>query len=57
MDWIIERLHEKSTWAAIITTVGTLIGRTIAPEMTDAITSIGMSIVTIILAVSKTKKD
>lgn len=57
LDWVLARLSEKSTWAAIVTFAATILGRQIAPELADTITTAGLSIVALILAVLKTKPN
>lgn len=56
LDWVLARLSEKSTWAAIITFGATVLGRQIAPDMAETITTAGLGIVALILAVVKTKQ-
>lgn len=55
LDWILARLQEKSTWAALITFAATITGRQFAPEFAEVITTAGLSIVAVILAAVKTK--
>lgn len=52
LSWIKARLSEKTTWAIIITFAGTVTGRTIAPELADSITTIGLALASIIGAAS-----
>lgn len=56
LDWVLARLSEKSTWAALITFAATVLGRQVAPEFAETITTAGLSIVALILAVVKTKQ-
>ena len=55
LDWVLARLQEKSTWAALLTFGATIAGRQIAPELAETITTAGLSITALILAVVKTK--
>lgn len=43
-DWIIERLRERNTWGALLTLAGVVLGRAIAPDQAEAITTIGLLI-------------
>lgn len=55
LNWILERLKEKSTWGAIFTVLATVVGVKLSPAMQTEITTIGMAVVAIIAASSKTK--
>lgn len=55
LDWVLARLSEKSTWAALVTFAATITGRQIVPEFADTITTAGLSITALILAAVKTK--
>lgn len=55
LDWVLARLSEKSSWAAIVTFAATILGRQVAPELAETITTAGMSLVALILVVVKTK--
>lgn len=45
LTWLLARLKEKTTWAAIITTGATVFGINVAPEQAEAITQIGLALV------------
>ena len=51
--WILDRLRERSTWAAIVTVAGVFLGRAIAPDQAEAITTLGVLVVGGIAAGSK----
>lgn len=55
LNWLLARLKEKTTWAAIITFVSTSLGVQFAPEQAQAITSLGLSVVTAIAVFSEEK--
>jgi len=55
LDWVLARLSEKSTWAALVTCAATILGRQIAPDLAETITTAGLAIVAVILAAVKTK--
>lgn len=40
--WILDRLRERNTWAALLTLAGVLLGRNLAPEQAEAITTLGL---------------
>lgn len=40
--WILDRLRERNTWAALLTLLGVVLGRTFAPDQAEAITTIGL---------------
>lgn len=46
--WIKERFSEKSTYATIFTVLATVLGVNIAPELQEAITGVGLSLLTLI---------
>lgn len=54
MNWILNRLKERSTWSALITLSG-LIGINLKPELTEAIITAGTAIVALIFAVTEDK--
>lgn len=51
-DWVIARLSEKTVWGIILASAGTVLGLHISPELSDQITTIGMTLVAIIGAAS-----
>jgi hypothetical protein len=55
-DYILARLSEKSTWVAIITTLASVVGVSIAPEMQDSIVAVGLAVTTLALTIIKDKK-
>jgi hypothetical protein len=55
MKYIIERLKEKSSWAAILTIVAAITGKAIAPELSEVITGIGLGIVGLVAFLTKAK--
>lgn len=52
LEWIVERLSERSTWIGIIGVVGSL-GVAVSPEQADAIATAGIAVVGAILAFTK----
>jgi hypothetical protein len=52
MEWILARLKEKSTWLGILG-LATALGVSIAPEMKEAISSVAVSIVAVVLIATK----
>lgn len=56
MDWLLERLKEKSTWVALVTNGAALLGAHLAPEMQEAIIATGLGITSIYLAYVKEHK-
>lgn len=44
MEFLKQRLKEKSTWVAIFATIGSVTGYVIAPEYADAITALAVGI-------------
>ena len=54
MNWILERLKEKTTWLGLFTILATF-GISIAPELKEAIISTGLSIVGLVLVLVKEK--
>jgi len=55
MNWITERLKEKSTWLGAVTIL-TSFGVTLSPELSAAIISAGVAIAGLIFAITKEKK-
>ena len=55
-SWVLSRLKEKTTWASLLTVVGTVFGIQFAPEQAEAITSIGLGIVALVLFSTKESK-
>jgi hypothetical protein len=56
LKWVLERLKEKTTWIAIITSISTVFGVEFAPEIKEQIIIAGMAIVTAVLFGLKEKK-
>lgn len=54
-EFILARLQEKSTWIAIVSTIATVFGATIAPEMQEAIVGTGLAVNTLALTIIKEK--
>lgn len=48
LNWLLDRLKEKTTWGIIITTASTFLGVQLAPELQESITTIGLAIVALI---------
>ena len=55
MDWLFDRLTERSTWAGVITAVGTICGVAIKPELAVQITGAGVAIASLALFIVKEK--
>lgn len=55
MKYILDRLKEKSTWAAILTIGATIFGKAISPELSEVIMGIGLGIVGLIAYLTKEK--
>lgn len=51
-DYLVARLKEKTTWGILLTGVATVFGIQIAPDLSEGITTIGMTIASIIGAAS-----
>lgn len=47
-NYIVARLKEKTTWAIIFSTLATVFGINLAPELSEAITTIGLAVVALI---------
>lgn len=43
--WILARLGERNTWAALVTVAGVFMGRALAPEQSEAITTLGVLVI------------
>lgn len=56
MNWIIERLQEKTTWRGIIA-AATALGMALSPELKEAIIIAGIGLVGLIEAISKEQKQ
>lgn len=56
LEWILDRLSEKSTWASLVTVAGSVIGATIAPEQKEAIITAGLGVATAIGVFVKEEK-
>lgn len=56
MNWLFDRLTEKSTWAGVITAVGTVCGIVIKPELAVQITGAGVAIASLALFIMKEDK-
>jgi hypothetical protein len=55
MDYILERLKERSTWAGIIAIL-TGFGVSLKPELSAAISTVGMGIAGLVLVIIKEEK-
>lgn len=55
MDWIIDRLKERSTWMGLIGLISAA-GVAIKPELQEAIISVGLSLVALVAVVTKDLK-
>ena len=55
MDYLIERLKEKSTWRGMVA-IATALGVTVSPELTEAIIAIGLALIGVINVVRAEKK-
>jgi uncharacterized membrane protein len=51
LNWVLARLSEKSTWLAVVTFLGTALGIKLAPELSDAITTVGLAVTSLALVV------
>jgi hypothetical protein len=56
MNYLKERLKEKSTWSSIFSVAGTILGISIAPEYTEAITIAAIAILGGTAFMTKVKK-
>ena len=56
LDYLLERLHEKTTWASIFVLLVTYFGVQVSPELQAEITQAGLGITGIILIALKEKK-
>lgn len=59
MNWILQRLSERTTWLGIITvltSVGASVGLNISPEMGAQIALVGSSIAGLVLLVTRDNK-
>lgn len=48
MTWFLERLKEKTTWAALLAGVSSISGYAFAPELAEYITQAGLALVGIV---------
>lgn len=55
MNWLLERLKEKTTWLGLFTILATF-GVSLAPELKEAIISTGLSTIGLVLVLIKEKK-
>jgi hypothetical protein len=55
MNWLLERLKEKTTWLGLFTILSTL-GVSLAPELKEAIIGTGLSLISLVLVITKDKK-
>lgn len=56
MEYLVERLKEKSTWAGIVGIIG-VFGITLGPEQVEAISIAGVAIAGVVSVFLKEKKD
>lgn len=56
MQWLIERMTEKSTWAGVLTAIGTVCGVIVKPEFAVQITGAGVALASLALFIMKEDK-
>jgi len=52
IDWVLNRLKERSTWAGIVSLAGA-VGLSVAPELSEQIITAGLALVGIVAAILK----
>lgn len=55
MDWLFDRMKEKSTWIAIATALATLVGFKVSPENAELIAQAGVAVATAALVLIREK--
>lgn len=55
MNWIYERLSERSTWLGLVS-LGTALGLTLSPDQKDAVIGAGLSLGGLIAAFTSDRK-
>lgn len=56
LNWLKERMSEKSTWLEVLTFLSTVFGMSIKPEIAIEIATIGVAIASLIGVATKEKK-
>lgn len=55
MDYLMERLKEKSTWRGLVA-LATAFGVTVSPELAEAIVALGLGLIGVINVTRKEKE-
>jgi hypothetical protein len=54
MQWLLDRLTERSTWIGVLTLLG-VVGVSVSPEQKELIVSAGLALGAVVLAFTKDK--
>ena len=55
MEWVLERLHEKTTWLGILNAIAAIFAIQYPEGLVDAIANLGVAVISVILIVMREK--